>query len=247
MSIKKKIKKTIPKKYWRTAFKLSLFFFALQNYNKPKVFCISMQRNGTTSCGDFLKDNNYRVASYSQISREWNKKWFLGDFESIFKTIYFKAYNAYEDNPWWFPDFYKILFHRFPNSKFILFTRDSEKWFNSMLSHSGGASVGNTKIHCKVYQRMTDYYSYIEEDNYSQISEINVDNLLSLENKREHYIRVYEEYNKDVIDFFNRVAPSRLFVAQLEDNNKWKNLGKFLGIEINNEINFHSNKSVVLK
>ena len=103
-----------------------------------KVFCVSMQRNGTTSVGSFFRDFGYRRAGWpADEKNNWSESWYEGHYERIFSSIDFRAANAFEDSPWWLPGFYKILFHRFPNSKFILFTRDPDLWFESMVKHSG--------------------------------------------------------------------------------------------------------------
>ena len=109
-----------------------------------KIFCLSFQRTGTTSVGQFFKDFGYKVAGYdSHRSSDWSVKRFLGDYESIFKSKDFKNHQVFEDNPWWETDFYKVLYHRFPDAKFILFTRDADKWFDSMVSHFNAVSPGS--------------------------------------------------------------------------------------------------------
>lgn len=221
---------------------------ALLNYHfikkKQKVFCISIQRTGTTSVGDFLEDHGFRVARYSDSRYfNWSHCWHIGDYERIFKSIAFNSFQAFEDDPWWLPDFYKVLFHRFPEAKFILFYRDSNKWFDSLLKHSGGKILGNTHRHCKVYRRLSEYYSRLDNDVDFNPTENQVDNLLSLDGKREHYKTIYEENNREVIDYFKRFAPQSLFVAKLEDTEKWIKLGQFLGVEVELAYNVHSNKS----
>ena len=67
-------------------------------------------------------------------------------------------YQVFEDDPWWITDFYKLLYHRFPKSKFILLERDPDKWFDSMVSHSGGLVLGNTHRHSYIYDRLEEFY-----------------------------------------------------------------------------------------
>ncbi len=240
MNLLTTLKRRVPKKIKAEGVNF-LYFFA--NVFRPKVFCISMQRNGTTSCGEFLKNHGYRVAGYGQQSRIWSYKWLIGDYEGIFKSISFQSYSAYQDNPWWMPDFYKVLHKRFPKAKFILFQRDSDKWFDSMLSHSGGRTLGNTYTHCKIYQRLPEYYDKLDNDPAFKPIENEVDNLLILNHKRDHYKVVYDEYNREVVEYFKKHAPSKLFVTQIEDKSKWEKLGRFLGIEIEDGYDVHVHKS----
>ncbi|NND62241.1 MAG: hypothetical protein HKN48_03500, partial [Flavobacteriaceae bacterium] len=109
-----------------------------QNKNKAaiknKIFCLSMQRTGTTSVGTFFKEHGYAVADWP-VSRDnlWSWKWENGNFEGIFNSKDFKRNGVFEDDPWWLPEFYKVLYHRFPKAKFVLLERDPDAWFKSMV------------------------------------------------------------------------------------------------------------------
>ena len=130
---------------------------------QEKLFCISFQRTGTTSVGQFLKGLGYAVADWSVSHRNgWGRKWVEGRFDEIVDSEDFRNHQAFEDGPWFCPEFYRFLYHRFPKSKFILFERDAEAWFASMLSHSGGRSLGVTAVHAKIYRREADYLALLE-------------------------------------------------------------------------------------
>lgn len=211
---------------------------------QKRVFCISMQRNGTTSVGDFLSDHGYRVARWVDSNYyNWSYQVSTGNIESIFNSRPFNAYNAFEDSPWYHPGVYKKLYQRFPESRFILLHRDSEDWFNSMLRHSGGKTPGNTFRHCQIYRRLPEFYKRLEEDPDFLPTLNETDNLMSLEGKKDHYISVYEEYNKNVITFFDEHNSQRLFVGRLEDPDKWQKMGQFLNLDVSANYQVHSNKS----
>jgi hypothetical protein len=213
-----------------------------------KVFCISMQRTGTTSVGDFLDEHGYRVARWGDSHfYNWSYLASIGDYESIFDSNAFRSYNAFEDGPWFHEDIYRLLFHRFPESKFILLRRDSNAWFNSMIRHSDGKVLGNTYRHCKRYRRLDEYYDKVDNDPDFKPTLNEIDNLLSLKGKKEHYIRIYETYHRDVIEYFRRYDKKSLFVGRLEDPDKWSKIGIFLNIEVDREYRVHSNKSDKLK
>lgn len=212
--------------------------------SKEKIFCLSFQRTGTTSVGQFFKDFGYRVAGYdAERSTTWSKLRFLGDLDAIFHSSAFKKNQVFEDNPWFEEDFYKILFHRFPNAKFILFTRDANKWFDSMANHSYGKTLGNTFRHVKNYRREIEFYEKYTNQNYYENLHV-IDNLLDLnESHREHYTSIYRRRNKEVIDFFNYVSPKSLFVGKLEDPDKWQKLGGFFNLTVPKDYSVHSNKT----
>tara|TARA_R110002072_G_scaffold117281_14_gene248271 strand:+ start:3097 stop:3768 length:672 start_codon:yes stop_codon:yes gene_type:complete len=210
---------------------------------QPKIFCISIQRTGTTSVGQFFKDHKYSVAGYEKHrSLKWSSLWLSGNFEAIFKSKDFKKHQVFEDSPWWSPGFYKILFHRFPNAKFILFTRNSDKWFDSMVSHSKGKTLGNTYRHSRIYRREWEFdklYPHSHDFNFNEI-----DNLLELnEAHREHYKSIYEIWNRDTKLFFEQFGPDRIISLELEDPLKWQKLGVFFGINVQDGYEVHSNKS----
>lgn len=217
----------------------------IRTNKEQKIFCISMQRNGTTSVGRFLEDHGIRVQHHGRISRRWSQYWLKGDYDKIFNSIYFRSYQAHEDNPWWYTDFYKVLENRFPNAKFILFYRDPNKWFKSMMNHSNGRSPGNTYIHCKNYGRLHEYYKMARNNPKFDFAINKIDNLLTLKGYQKHYINVYNKYNQDAKRYFTGCVSGKLFICRLEDEEKWSKLGKFLGIKIAEEYNVHLNKSLM--
>ncbi|WP_419656810.1 hypothetical protein Dvar_59330 [Desulfosarcina variabilis str. Montpellier] len=222
----------------------NLIHFPFQ-VGRKKIFCISMQRNGTTSVGDFLSEHGIRVARWKDsVNNNWTYHWSLGDFETIFNSIAFKSFQAYEDDPWWMPDFYKVLYHRFPKSKFILFYRNSDDWFDSMVRHSDGKTLGNTYRHCKIYRRLSEFYQKLDSQKGFKPTANTVDNLMLIEERsRNHYKMVYEEYNREATEFLSKVSKDQFFLCSLYDSEKWHKLGKFLGINVKNNYNVHSNKS----
>ena len=221
-----------------------IYFQILPLRFHKKIFVISIQRSGTTSTGGFFRDFNYSVAPYSMSTRnQWSLYFLKGDYENIFNSKDFKIHQVFEDDPWWLEDFYKVLYHRFPNSKFILMTRNSEKWYNSMISHSNGKTLGNTYLHCKAYNR--DFRSLNPESTDKIIHSAyssDFDNLLDLdENNKTHYINQYELKNEEIKLFFKKHNSERLICLELEDDHKWVKLGKFFTISVPNDYNSYRN------
>lgn len=212
-----------------------------------RIFCISMQRTGTTSVGRFFRDFGYDWAGWPADQRnEWSSSWYDGDFEHIFSSEDFRSANAFEDSPWFFPEFYKILFHRFPNSKFILFTRDANTWFDSMVKHSNGDIIGKANFHTKIYRRELEYYELLSKGKINPITENQVfsKKKMKLTHLREHYKSIYYLHTIEVKDFFQRHSPASLFVGSLDDSKKWVKLGDFLGFKVpDNYISFE-NRSI---
>lgn len=212
----------------------------LINKRRQKIFCVSIQRTGTTSTGMFFKDFGFSVADWPMSQKNnWTYHWDQGDFETIFKSNDFKNHQVFEDDPWWLPNFYKVLYHRFPGAKFILFTRDANTWFKSMLNHSNGMVIGDIERHCRIYRREKEYDQLLIDSK----ENTKPNNSMSLKGCKNHYTYLYNLHNRDVQSFFNINAPEALFSCELEDPLKWKKLGAFIGIEIPENYDVHVHRS----
>lgn len=215
------------------------------NKSKSKIFCISFQRTGTTSVGDFFESYGFKRAGWPEtLKNKWGKVYFDGDYEKIYKSSDFKECQVFEDGPWSVGHFYKVLYHRFPKAKFILFTRDADAWFDSMVSHSKGKTLGNTFRHCNIYLREKEYYNFIGDKH--DYNNDNIDNLLPIsEDLREHYKEIYINRNRQAIDFFAAKDPtnSRFIHLTLEQKDKWQKLGEYFKLKVDNQLQIHSNKS----
>ena len=206
-----------------------------------RVFFLSMPRNGTASVGRFLRDAGLRTA-IGTASREhrWTDAWLAGDFESVFASPGFLHADAFAGSPWWLPEFYKVAYQRFPDARFVLFTREPSAWFASMLAHAGGTAPADSRLHAKAFRRELDFFRHLHA---GEIDDRRDDQgrRLPLHGLAAHYSEVYRLHNSEVMDFFGRHAPRALLWAELEDPRKWERLGAFLGIEVARGYRCHLN------
>lgn len=220
-----------------------LFFSTSFKIKGSKIFVISFQRTGTTSTGQFFEQHGFNLAPWGVSRRNnWTINWFKGDYDKIFKSLDFKINTVFEDDPWWCQDFYKVLFHRFPRAKFVLLERDPDKWFDSMISHSNGKSLGNTHRHASIYRREKEIFEKqtILNNAYSR----ELDNQLTLEEKhRNHYKEIYMARNNEIKIFFEKFGPDRIFLGNLEDKFVWQKMGEYFGICVTEGYSVHANKS----
>ena len=192
-----------------------------------KVFCISMQRSGTTSTGDWLESHGLiRAGSPTSTRLKWSRSWLQGEFEKNIRSDDFLHYDVFEDDPFWFPEIYIKLSKYFPESRFILLERDPDDWFNSMCRHSGGKNPGCTDIHARVYKREEELTSLLEKIHTSPMEQ----NLLSIVKLREHYTKAYQQHSRDIKKYFSSM-PNRLFYGELEDSQTFIDMLSFLDIE----------------
>lgn len=63
-------------------------FFNKKSLANNKIFCLSFQRTGTTSTGQFLKDHGISVASWQICqANNWHYLWYKNNFEEIFNSV----------------------------------------------------------------------------------------------------------------------------------------------------------------
>lgn len=132
---------------------------------EPKVVCLGFQKTGTSSLGLALEKLGYHPASYTQF-----RDLIELDTQDIEKSIKERArslldkYDAFKDTPW--PILYREMDEWLPGSKFILITRDEDRWINSVVHDFGsfenpihqyiygaGAPVGNEEIYRERYRK----------------------------------------------------------------------------------------------
>lgn len=207
-----------------------------------KIFCISMQRCGTNSVGNWLQSHGLRRAGFpTSHKHQWTRLWMAGDFEAIFRSSAFQQADIFEDDPWWCPEFHRFLAHRFPDALFIFLERDPQAWFRSLCSHSTGRNPGATDIHCRIYRR---------EDELEQLRQSGVNvrapNLLDIVDHAEFYKKAYLRHTHSVIDCF-RSMPQRLFHGSLDDPDVFPRMRDFVGIASNPAISVPHNATVPAK
>ncbi|MFM2588588.1 sulfotransferase [Vibrio sp. TBV020] len=194
-----------------------------------KIFCISLQRSGTKSVGNFLRDNGIKVCTYKNAVDdgiiEMAHDYRLNELLDYIET---SEYDAFEDSPWWHNDIYKFLFHNLPDSKFILLERDAKKWFDSMIKHSDGNHPGLAIRHAEVYRRLghLEWKSqFIDNFNYVDTREA-----FKITESRDYYLQFHCTYHDEINAYFKLLnADNRLYFDKLETHS-WKGLARFCGI-----------------
>lgn len=204
---------------------------------KQKIFCIGRNKTGLTSLGHVMETVGYKLGKQGKselLLEDWAKR----DFTSIIEHC--KSADAFKDVPFSLDYTYQILDHEFPGSRFILTVRGSaEEWYESLLRFDTKA-VGKNRLptaeDLKAYSyRRTGWLWQLQELVYG----INENSLYN----KEIYIRHYENYNKDVINYF-RHRGDDLLVINISETNAMKTLCEFLNIEQNRFDMPHLNKSV---
>ena len=92
---------------------------------RPKVFCVGFHKTGTKTLAAALRLLGYRVTGPN-----WTKEVDIATTASSRAMALVDQFDAFQDNPW--PLLYRELDTRCPESKFILTTRDADRWITSV-------------------------------------------------------------------------------------------------------------------
>jgi hypothetical protein len=190
-----------------------------------KIFCIGFQKTGTSSLNKALRFLGYRLCSTEDRQRLW-KRVVIGDFENLIDEV-IEKYDAFEDNPFFWPNIsknkvpmYEYLYLRYPDSQFILTKRKNRQvWLKSFIYQNNIKE--NPIAHNYIYG----------EENLSK-------------SDFEGCADIYEEYNKNAIDFFSDKPKGRFMVFSCDSGDGWEKLCNFLNKLVPIGIKFpHSNKA----
>lgn len=191
----------------------------IKKRNKSKLFVIGFNKTGTTTIHKALKEFDIIVGD--QRKAELLMKDIISENYSGL-IDYCQTAEAFQDVPFSKPEIFKILDKEFQNSKFILTVRDnSDQWYNSISKFQTKLKGQEGNLPTLDDYKRADYvykgWSYMVHTwTYG----------FDLFNK-EKYIFIYEEHNKDVIDYF-RNRPNDLLVINVADANSYNDLCRFI-------------------
>lgn len=183
-----------------------------------KVVCIGFSKTGTTSlekaldilgfsvCNGHYKNNysNYLMGLFAN-----------GDIERI--LTFMNGFDAFADAPWGGSDLYRHIERRFPDTRFILTTRNTDDWVESLknmiLDGDPNPETALASFYKSGAYGFCDYFRTVFERD-------------SLVNGDEHLRSVYERFNNDALRHF---AQRDEFLHFELDHASWPTLCTFLG------------------
>ncbi|MEQ8924677.1 MAG: sulfotransferase [Fulvivirga sp.] len=93
-----------------------------------KVFCLGVNKSGTTSIGSALKILGYKNLDFMDDNL------ILYDEGRILELLEIsERWDSFSDTPW--PHLYRELYKKYPEAKFIITQREAESWFKSVLNY----------------------------------------------------------------------------------------------------------------
>ena len=196
---------------------------------KPKIFCIGLNKTGTTSLQKEMLIQGFTVGSQRQAALLFDD-WVKRDFRRIIR--YCRTAQFFQDSPFSLPYTFIALDQAFPGSKFILMVRDdAEQWYKS-LTRFHSKLWGNGKI-----PTAQDLKNAVREDlkgtpmyrgrPYHTCFHVH-DVPKNDPYKKEMLIDYYETHNKNVKDYF-RHRPDDFLVINLKKSEDYGRFCQFIG------------------
>jgi hypothetical protein len=173
-------------------------YFNILSHSKPRVFCLGFHKTGTTSLEALLQDLGYRVSRhYKSFSQEYRQTLERGDLSELKQLA--ELYDAFQDTPWFL--FYKEFDQWYPDTKFILTTRNSESWWASYLNYFREI---NAPVHEYIYGTANPI------------------------GNKEVFIERFERHTKEVLEYF-KDRPEDLLGIDISKGDALQEVCDFLG------------------
>ncbi len=193
-----------------------------QKRKQKKVFCVGLNKTGTTSIEKALSELGYKLGNQREGELLFNY-WKHRNFSKILKHCY--TAEAFQDIPFSLPYTFLVLDQHFPNSKFILTKRDdAEQWYQSI-----------SKFHSKLWANgvRIPNKSDLKEANYIEKG-MPFKIIKGMFNTPDHnlynkdiLIKYYLRHNKTVRDYF-RYLPEKFIEVNVSVDSDYFRLCDFL-------------------
>lgn len=193
---------------------------------KPKIFCIGLNKTGTTSLGMFFEQQGYLVEPQIKCELLF-KEYFNRNFDAIVKHCKNSRAVVFQDVPFSLPLTYPHLDNAFPQSKFILTIREnSDMWYNSILKfHSDFYNKGKVPTF-----ESLDNSKYVYQGwSWKLMHEVFINDKSKMYSKNE-FVDVYENHIESVKNYFKNKS-EKLIIIDVSKKEDLSKLCNWLKIE----------------
>jgi hypothetical protein len=192
---------------------------------KGKVFCIGLNKTGTTSWTQAMSDMGYMLGN-ERAAEVFFDDWVRNDYSRILHFC--SSGEAFQDIPFSLSGIYRELYKAFPDGKFILTVRDSaEQWYRSVTRfHAKAWSPGGNCPPTPMDLKRTVYiyrgwparfcrkvFKTSAEDPYNY----------------ESLLKFYERHLEDVTDYFSN-KPGSFLMINVAEAGALKKMCGFIGV-----------------
>lgn len=188
---------------------------------REKVFCIGLNKTGTTSIEKALQDLGYKLGN--QVAGEMLlKEYAVRNFKPILNFCH--TADAFQDAPFSYPFTFLFLDEHFPNAKFILTVRDNaDQWYESMVNFHAKL-FGNGKIPTKEdLQKAVHIYEGRPWEGNRVLFNTPEDDVYH----KPTLISYYERHNADVREYFR--VKKNFIELNVSEKGAYKAMCDFLG------------------
>lgn len=189
-----------------------------------KVFCIGLNKTGTTSLQKAFQDLGFHVGDQRVAELLYDRHYFKREFAPIIQ--YCRTAQVFQDLPFSCPYLFVALDQAFPGSRFILTVRrDADQWYSSITRFHGklwgsdGRAPTAEQLRAAPYVRTGWAYSLIKLHGTPESDPYNKPALIA------HY----ERHNADVQRYFAD-RPDDLLVIDVGAADSYQRFIEFLGI-----------------
>jgi len=196
----------------------------LKVLGKPKIFCVGLNKTGTTSLKKLFTKLGYAVGNQRHAELLMTD-YYNNNFNSIIK--YSKTAQVFQDAPFSLKETFIHLDKAFPKAKFILTIRNSsDQWYDSLTKfHSIKFGGGELPTAQKLKDVDYVYKGWVWEN----ISKLFGTNEFEPYEK-ERLTKYYDQHNEAIIEYFaNR--PNKLLVINLQEKGSFSLFCNFLEIK----------------
>ncbi len=201
-----------------------------------KVFGVGMIKTGTISFSVAMQRLGFgHLQGSYQTANRLLGPYLNSDWKAIYALV--DKYDSFDDFPFCAPGAVAWLDKKYPDSKFVLTTRDPASWYNSIVKYF---RLSETTDLLKASQKddpklpLGKYFGLV---NYALKTFGTVD----LYNNPEQVVKAYCNYNESVIDYFED-RPERLLRVCWMDGDGFPELCKFLNKPLLDAKFPHANK-----
>jgi len=189
-----------------------------------KVFCVGLNKTGTTSWTAAMADLGYVVGN-ERAAEILFDDWVEGNHSRIIKFC--ATGEVFQDVPFSLPGSFRVLDQAFPGSKFVLTVRDSaEQWYDSVTSFH--AKIWSRTGRCPPSAMDLAEADYIYRGWPARFCREVFKTPTEAPYERSRLLEFYKGYNREVVEYFAE-RPERFLKVNVAKKGAFKKLCGFLG------------------
>ena len=219
----------------------------LSKKNFNKIFCIGFNKTGTTTIEKILRLYGYSMPVQQEQEVHLTRNVLRTDYRSL--SDFCRMYDAFQDLPFSLGATYIAADALFPDSKFILTTRDSTAWFASLKrAHQMRYTTSIDEFDRQKLREEASYLyaGYEEMVHEHYLTHYDGDERITDWSQlydEEYYKAMFQARNDEIRKYFS-ATNDKLLVLDISREGSTERICKFLNIDLKYAIKMpHTNRS----